>query len=207
MKLNSKTIIILILLLSAGVIGNIWYFTQPKQPRGTGSALGGEEKATYEELIKKAFAQKSEGDAGKSEGYTQAIDTLKKAAELSPTDWLPWLNIAVVARLTKEYTLAQSAYDKALAIQPKNDQLYLGKIELYRYELSKNKDEVIDLYEKALEEVPDKTNLIISYAPYLEEVGEYEKSLEYYHTLANLFPAQTAYQDQIRLLEARIRNR
>ncbi len=160
-------------------------------------------KLSYEEYLDEAMKYRTEGFAGDVDAFYKAIDSYKKALEVSKEKSLVYLNLGNTYRLVKDYNSAEKAYNKALEILPSEDSAYLAKIEMYRYELKKSNSEIEEIYNKALKEVTDNANVMVSYAAFLRDIGNGQEALKYYKILEEKYPDSQAYKDEIEELKAK----
>ena len=143
------------------------------------------QEAEYFEFINEGLKYKSEGDAGNKDSYYKSIEAYQKASDVAEGKvWIPYLNLGNVYRLVSDYENAEKSYDKALDIVSEGT-VYKAKIDMYRYELKKSEDEMIIIYEEAIEQVVDNIDLVKNYAAYLRDIGKYSESLEYWKIIAN----------------------
>lgn len=153
----------------------------------------------YQQYLKDAIPLVAAGDNGDPSAYRKAIALYQKAADISGQSvWVPYLNLGNIYRKVKEYGKAEAAYDKALAISGYGaDQVYIGKIDLYRYDLKKSDAEIDKLYEEAMGKVVENINLALRYATFLRDTGQFAKAVQYYEVLVKRFPDNAAYKQEL----------
>lgn len=160
-----------------------------------------EQEAKYFEYLNEGLKYKSEGDAGNKDSYYKSIEAYQKASDVAEGKvWIPYLNLGNVYRLVADFKNAEKSYDKALEITSEST-VYKAKIDMYRYELKKSEDEMVVIYEEAIEKVVDNVDLVKNYAVYLSNIGKYSESLEYWKMISEKFPDEQMYKDEIAELE------
>lgn len=151
---------------------------------------------------------KSLGDMTKDVRYYDLSADIYKRASVKYGDDLPviWLNLGNVRNLAKEYDLAEEAYKSGIKKFPKESFLYLSLAEMYRYGAKKSKEEVMKIYEDALnaEPGPPKEEIIMAYAPYLRDIGADELALHYYIQLTKMFPDNVSLKEEVTALQSKL---
>ena len=164
-----------------------------------------EQEVKYFEYINEGLKYKSEGDAGNKDSYYKSIEAYQKASDIAEGKvWIPYLNLGNVYRLVADFKNAEKSYDKALEIAPEGT-VYKAKIDMYRYELKKSEDEMIVIYEDAIEKVVDNVDLMKNYAAYLHDIERYSDSLKYWKIISEKFPDNQMYKDEIKELEDKLK--
>ena len=164
-----------------------------------------EQEAKYFEYINEGLKYKSEGDVGNKDSYYKSIEAYQKASDIAEGKvWIPYLNLGNVYRLVADFKNAEKSYDKALEIAPEGT-VYKAKIDMYRYELKKSEDEMIVIYEDAIEKVVDNVDLMKNYAAYLRDIERYSDSLKYWKMISEKFPDNQMYKDEIKELEDKLK--
>jgi len=118
--------------------------------------------------------------------------------------YLPFLNQANVYILLKEYARAESNLKIALEIDPGEQSLYVALADLYGTFMKKDSKAVRAVYEQGIKTVVGGGNLVVNYASYLNELGEYKEALKYYKMLEQAYPTNPAYLPIIKELESKI---
>lgn len=205
--LNRKNIIIALVIILA-IVG-LYYFLKWQEPDEFAPITN--QKATttpeaietlYNGYLQQALKYKGEGDGGDKEAYEKAISEFKKAVAISEGKvWIPFLNLGNTYRTMGDNKLAEEAYNKALEISNGDVSIYLAQIDFYRYGLKKANAEIKNLYKEALVKTYENSNLVMSYAAFLRDIGEYSESLKYYEALLKSYPDNENIKEQIRLLK------
>lgn len=198
------TAIILILVIAGGYFAVKKYQTPkpPEQSSGTPTLSLDPKQAEYQKYLAEGMNYRTAGFHGDKTAFYKAIDSYKKAVEVSEGKvWVPYLNLGSTYILVQDYKNAEESYNKALEIAPGEPTVYLQKIDLYRNYMKKSNKDVNALYDEALKVVVENTNLVISYAAFLRDAGKYSEALGYYKILAEKYPANQAYKDEIAELE------
>jgi Tfp pilus assembly protein PilF len=92
----------------------------------------------------------------------------------------------------------------AVEIDPGEQGLYIALADLYKM-MKKDPQEIRAVYERGIKTVVGGGNLVISYASYLYDIGDYKESLKYYRALAQAFPANTGYAGMVKELENKLK--
>jgi len=162
-----------------------------------------EDSENYDAYMSLGFNWKSIGEATKDDKYLwRAIDAYSEVIKKwGPTAYLPFLNRANTYILLGEYNRAEDDLKLSIELDPGEQNLPVALADLYKNYLNKSDEEIRAVYETAMDRVVGGGNIVNSYAGYLKEVGDYEKSLQYYKSLEKAFPANTAYKSVIKELE------
>lgn len=208
---NKKKIILICIFVVLAVVYLYFYYKQEVKIHNAGNNLTVEsnkeqasQEEAYSEYLSEGLKYKSEGDAGNKDAYYKSIEAYQKATDVSDGKvWIPFLNLGNVYVLVGDFENAEKSYDKALEIAP-DSAIYLAKIQLYRYDLKKSEDEIIDIYKEALSKSADNLDLTIKYAAYLRDIGQDEESLKYWKVVSEKFPTDQRYKDEIADLEKKI---
>lgn len=163
-------------------------------------------KVTVAEYLSMGFVWKSVADQTKDmafynkaiEAYEGGIRTYKKENVLF------YENVAGIYRELKNYDMAEKRYLQAAEITPGDYTLQLTLIDLYRHEMKKPVAEIKARYELASKRVLSQFPIANSFAGYLREIGEYQKSLEFYKVLYKAAP-RPEFKRAIDELEAQIK--
>ena len=99
------------------IVGGIWWYNDGQKIRVSGYKISAEAAQAVE------YYQK--GDLAKAEAQYKDI------VENHPRDWFSWNGLGNVYRDQSEYTKAEEAYLKAIAINPRFDQVYRNIYNLY----------------------------------------------------------------------------
>lgn len=208
--LNRKNIIIAIVIILA-IIG-LFYFLKWQEPDEF-APINNQNPATttpnqetlYNSYLQQALKYKGEGDAGDKEAYVKAVLEFKKAVAISEGKvWIPFLNLGNTYRAMNDNKLAEEAYNKALEISNGDVSIYLAQIDFYRYGLKKVNAEIKNLYKEALIKTYENSNLVMSYAAFLRDIGDYNESLKYYEALQKSYPDNENIKIQIKTLKEKI---
>lgn len=160
--------------------------------------------AQYTNFLADGLKYKASGDSGNSADYQKAIDSFQKAIDLTEGKfWVPVVNIANTEKIIGKYKEADEHYNQALLISNYSESnIYLAKIDLYRYYLKKSNEEIDKLYNEAIDRVVlDQSSLIVSYVSFLMDIGKNDEALKYYKILSQRYPDNQAYKDMISSLE------
>jgi len=167
-----------------------------------------EDADNYSAYMSIGFNWKSIGEATKENKYLwRAVDVYSEVIKKwGPTAYLPFLNRANTYILLGEYNRAEEDIKISIELDPGEQNLPIALADLYKNYLNKSDEEIRVVYETAMDRAVGGGNIVNSYAGYLKEVGDYEKSLQYYRSLEKAFPSNTAYKSVILELETLISN-
>lgn len=135
------------------------------------------------------------GAAAKAVEYYQNGDLTKAEAQYkvvvknSPRDWFSWNGLANVYRDQNMYGLAEEAYLKAIAINPKYEQCYRNIFNLY-YAWSTNDNNQLSKAEpillEGIKKLPKSEILLEDIITYYSKINNQEKVKEYREILDKL---------------------
>ncbi len=129
------------------------------------------------------MVRKSVGD------YEGAEAVWLYTAKIRPQSSTPYGNLAdLYANFLNQPQKAEENYKKALALDDKDINLYLGLAELYRYRLLGKEAMYEEVILDALKILPDDVNLIAPLALYFRQTNQVDKAIEYYEKLVLLAP-------------------
>lgn len=163
------------------------------------------DKSNYDVWMSLGFNWKGIGEITKNDeylkrsiaAYNQVIKRWGNAA------YLPFVNRANVFIDLKDYARAEEDLKVALEIGPGEQNLYVNLAELYKNYMNKDSETIKAVYEKGIKTVVGGGNLVVSYASYLEGIGDYKNALKYYKMLQQAFPANAAYGQEVKSLESK----
>ncbi len=138
--------------------------------------------------------------------YEKAIVIYEKLGELNPGDYLSFKSLGDVYYTQKEYKKAEEAYLTAIKNNPRNPNVYSQLSEIYEYHLRGDAEKIEKFYQDGIENLgSNRFNLIQSYASYLENIGEYKKSIEQWKIIFEQFPDNQPIKDKIKELETKLK--
>lgn len=94
--------------------------------------------------------------------FQDAIEYLKKAAEIYPTFFDAWFNLGLAYKSNKEFAKSLEAYEKAASIKADNPYIYFNMANIYEAYLN-DTFKAIEYYEKALKYKNDEKDTDINY--------------------------------------------
>lgn len=214
-------IIAAIIVVIAGGIGGYFYWQKAKEAEFL--STNPQTKAAYEIIVRREAQikkDKSNYDAYMSLGFnwkgigevTKDDKYLKKAIAAynqvikrwGNAAYLPFVNRANVYIDLKDYARAEEDFKVALEIGPGEQNIYISLADLYKNYMNKDSQTIKAVYEKGIKTVVGGGNLVVSYASYLEEIGDYKEALKYYTMLEQAYPANPGYDEVIKELEAKV---
>jgi len=113
----------------------------------------------------------------------KSCEMFLKSIELDANAFLAFSALGTVYQEIQDYQQAEQAFKKTIELNSEDANTYAKLIFLYRANLNKTKEEIIDFYEKAVVATAGEVNLARNYASYLEEVKEYQKAIEIWEAL------------------------
>ncbi len=164
------------------------------------------DKNNYDAYMSLAFSWKGIGEVTREDKYLErAVDAYDEVVKRwGIKAYLPFVNRANVYIELKEYTRAENDLKVALEIDPGEQNLYVTLADLYKNYMKKDGKIVKSVYEQGLKTVIGGGNLVLSYASYLKELGEYGESLKYYKMLKQAYPNNPGYDEVIKELEGKL---
>lgn len=220
-----KYLILIIIIVLFGAGGTVGYLYRQTIKEDKFLSANPQTKAAYE-LVKKRKADikknKNDYDAYMSLAFnwkgigqvTRSDKYLRKAASIYDTvikrwgnkAYLPFFNQANVYIELKEYSRAEWNLKISLDIDPGEQNLYVALADLYKNYMGKDAAAIKSVYEQGIKRVVGGGNLVVSYASYLNSVGDYAESLKYYRMLAQAYPNNNGYQELVKELEEKTNN-
>ncbi len=134
-----------------------------------------------------------------------AIISYKKAGELAPNSFLPFLNIGNIYVTMGNYAEAEVAYFTAVKDDPIKVYLYRPLVELYEQHLTNKKYKVPELLNAGLKQEALKENpeLLGMLAVYYKDNGDVTNAIPVYERLIKADPSNTAAKDELAELKKR----
>lgn len=223
MKLKLFIVIIIVIIAASAGLGGYSYWQKIKEDRflsankDTKDAYAivkkrlkdiQENKNDYDAWMSLAFHWKGIGEVTRKEEYLRRAVRIydEVIARWGNKAYLPFVNQANVFIFLKEYKKAESNLKIANEIDPGEQSLYIALAELYENYMQKDRKDVEAVYKNGLKRVIGGGNLILSYASYLNDIGDYAESLKYYKMLAQAYPENSGYQTLVKELEGKTNN-
>lgn len=100
------------------------------------------------------------------------------------------LNAGNAYRASGRFTEAEAKYKQVIELDPGEPNGYNKLVELYRIDMKKPPEEILPVFQKALETLVDNTRTVQELADYLVSIGRYENAVGYYELLAKKYPEQ-----------------
>ncbi|MEK7113440.1 MAG: tetratricopeptide repeat protein, partial [Patescibacteria group bacterium] len=123
-------------------------------------------KLAYDEYLQQGIGYETKGD------LINAIDSYKKASELSPENYVPYSNIGSAYLSMKKYADAETALLKALELDPTSVSVYVKLYDVYF--IGMRRVTLVGFFKNAIEKTNGNISLIKLYASYLEDVADFE---------------------------------
>jgi superkiller protein 3 len=118
--------------------------------------------------------------------YDQAVEMYRKAANLDPTDEVPWINMALSHQKNNSYGKAIKAYKRAISINPDNPKPRMGLGRLY--ESQGYLDEALDEYIHLLQIQKDYPPAHFEIAKLYQRKGKRPEAIDGYKKVIELKP-------------------
>lgn len=165
------------------------------------------DKNNYDAYMSLAFSWKGIGEVTKNDEYLKkAVSVYNQVVKRwGTTAYLPLVNRANVYIELKEYVRAEDDLKVALEIDPGEQNLYVSLADLYRGYMKKDDKAIKAVYEQGLKTVVGGGNLVLNYAGYLKETGEYKEALKYYKMLQQAYPSNTGYAELVKETEDKMK--
>ncbi|MDQ8188042.1 tetratricopeptide repeat protein [Pelagicoccus sp. SDUM812002] len=131
-----------------------------------------------------------------SEQIAKSMPHLDRALELDPGLSDAWVVKGLIYRELGEYEEAETAYQKAIELNPNSDGAYTN----YSLYLFYNKDEVelaLEMVDRAIVLNPEDPNLFIHKAEILEQMGRDGEALKIWDSLNRRYPNDSNVQMQV----------
>ena len=135
---------------------------------------------------------------------SQAIKYYTRAWEILPGNSTPWINIGNVYLVLKQYNQAEAAFLKAKELNPAYPLNYINLADLYKNYFPEKQEQIRGIYLDGLAAVDNDLELLVPFATYLYEAGNYAEALLYFQELQKNSPDGFAYQDMIDLINEKI---
>jgi len=164
------------------------------------------DKNDYDAYMSLGFNWKGIGEVAKNDKYLWKSVKAYNAVirKWGNKAYLPFLNQANVYISLKEYERAEDDLKIALEIDVGEQNLYIALADLYKNYMNKDNKEIKAVYEKGLKTVIGRGNLVVSYAAYLRDLGEYKEAIKYYKMLEQAYPNIPTYSSMVKDLESKI---
>jgi len=163
------------------------------------------DKNNYDAYMSLAFSWKGIGEVTRNDEYLRrAVDAYDKVIKRwGMKAYLPFSNRANVFILLKEYEKAEADLKIASEIDPGEQSFYITLADLYKDYMKKSDKEIRAVYELGLKTVVGGANLVLNYASYLNNTGDYKEALKYYKMLAQAYPDNTGYAELVKEVEGK----
>lgn len=186
-------------ILLGGLILSGAYFREQITSRFAGMAgekVKQSNEQPYEDALKEGLEAMSQAGQGDRGALGRAIVAYKRALSFQPT-WLSYLNLGNAYRQAGRIKDAQKTYREGIEKTPDEHRLWLALIELERYDIRPGEEEIIGMYRQALQKAPGSTDLHVSYAAYLRDVGRTKEAKEQYDLLLKAYPDDPLFKREV----------
>ncbi len=215
-----KTGIYAAIILFLGVIGFAVYSAQNYSAsfvKEINPNLTDEERLTYENRLDDIDNSLSE-DVSKEEQYSllmqkgfnlyglgkfaQSADALQQAINLQPEVAGAYVALSQTQSSMNDIKKAKDSIKKALKINPADPNIWKRYIQLEIDKFDISNDQVSALYSEAVNKTSYHVDVISAYASWLEEVGNYQASKEYWQKAIEINPdGKEIYEREIKNLD------
>lgn len=203
MKRYTKWLLGVILVLILGAVGYYYYTVQKYEAsliKTVERNLTEEERARFENRIRSAELglERTDSDSERYNYYTnkalalkalgrleEARNEFKKAIKLEPENATAHTNMSSLLTEMNDIKGAEKSLNVALSLKPTSSRWKM-LIELHKEKMGATNEELKEIYVLALAQDPYDTDMVIAYATFLGEIGEYQaakdqwmKAIEY----------------------------
>lgn len=134
--------------------------------------------------------------------YTGARDAWEYAKYLNNTNSLVYYNLGnLYGMFIKDYREAEENFLKAIELEKKSVDYYIGAADFYRNFYTEKKEKAGEILEKGMREVPNDISLLVYTADYYKETGNKERALELYKKVLEFEPNNEEIKEEIESLK------
>src|SRR3989344_1370963 len=215
MTIEEKRNYIILIIVLILIIGGVYYkknpeTTPPNLPlsgevnnvtseEGLSASGGGNEgvqpKLTYEQYLQQGIEYETKGELDK------AIDSYKKASEISPKEYVPYSNAGSAYYSLKRFIEAEDHFLKALELSPSSVSVHTKLYDLYFYGLKRDSQQMAAFFQDALNATNNDINIVKLYALYLEEIKDFKSALNIWQSLLDFEPDNVSYKAKVEALQ------
>lgn len=136
--------------------------------------------------------------------FVGARDAWEYAGTVYTLNALPFYNLGdLYGSYIKDYPKAESAFQRAIKLDPKKSGFYTAFAELYRYFYVAKKDLVIPTIESGLKALPNDPNLLLYLGSYYrDDMKDNAKAIFYYEKVLAQDPLNSALKEEIDRLKS-----
>ena len=191
MNTEQKKNIIILIIFALVVLGVIFIYSDKYSKNR-------EPIVSYDEYLQMGINFETKGE------LNNAIEAYKKAAKLSPKEYVPYSNIGSAYFSLKQFPEAETAFLKAIELTPNNVSVYTKLYDLYYHGLKRYPHEMEAFFRDAMKDTDNDINIVKLYASYLEEINDPESALPIWQSLLQVEPDNTAYKVKVEALQKKI---
>lgn len=122
--------------------------------------------------------------------FKYAVQWWEKGLGIEPNNTLGWSNLGNAYREIKEYSKAETAYEKSMELaRPGETAACISLGELYNYNYKAKKDKEGEVYLNCLKKHTDDRDLIARLAGFYRDIGDKKNALKYFDKLFSIDPS------------------
>ncbi len=138
--------------------------------------------------------------------YSKAEEVYKEAVKLDDKNSIAYHELFVVQNAMHDYDSAKTNIEKAVQLAGNNPQYWRDRLELLKGHFNPTNQEIEKMYQDALNATNNGTDIITSYAQYLEVKGDLEGAVKQWKAAMVQNPSATAaYQQEIERIQAKLK--
>src|SRR3989344_225278 len=155
-------------------------------------------KLTYEQYLQQGINFETKND------LNSAISSYKKAAELSPKEYVPYSNAGSAYYSMGKFTEAEKHFLKALELSPDSVSVHTKLYDLYFYGLKRSPEQMKAFFVDSLKDTNNDINIVKLYTIYLEKIEDFKPALSIWRSLLDFEPDNESYKTKVEALQKQI---
>lgn len=167
--------------------------------KGELKGVAPEPKLTYDQYLQRGIKYETDGN------QNSAIGAYKKAAEISPKEYVPYSNAGSVYYGMGKYSEAEDHFLKALELSPDSVSVYTKLYEVYFYGMKRSPEQMKAFFKDGMENTNNDINIVRLYASYLEQINDPQSALSIWQSLLNFEPENMPYRAKVEALQKKIK--
>jgi len=134
--------------------------------------------------------------------YAGARDAWEYAKYLNDGNSVVYYNLGnLYGSYLKDYKKAEENFLKAIELEDKNVNYYIGVADFYRNFYTEKKEKIKIILEEGIKQVPNDVSILAYAGGYYKEEGNKERALELYKKILSLNPENEEVKEEIKKLE------
>ncbi|MEK7128025.1 MAG: tetratricopeptide repeat protein [Patescibacteria group bacterium] len=185
--------------LTRGMQGGLGEANDVPPDKGELKGVAPEPKLTYDQYLQRGIKYETDGN------QNSAIGAYKKAAEISPKEYVPYSNAGSVYYGMGKYSEAEDHFLKALELSPDSVSVYTKLYEVYFYGMKRSPEQMKAFFKDGMENTNNDINIVRLYASYLEQINDPQSALSIWQSLLNFEPENMPYRAKVEALQKKIK--